>query len=325
MRPRVVITDSNYPDTAIEREVLDEIGAEVVEARATTPEEVVSATSDADALLNQSVHLPATVFEEIDSVSVVARYGVGVDNVDIDAATENGVAVVRVPSYCEAEVATHTLALMLSAVRRTPLYDRHVKSGKWDWKAGRPIPRLVGSTLGFVAFGNIPQKVVERVSGFDFDVLAFDPHREAAELERYGAEKVGFEELLERSDVVTVHAPLTDETDGLFDADAFDRMRDDAVLVNTARGGIVEESALVEALEADQLRGAALDVMAEEPPESSPLFARDDVVLSPHVAWYSESSMSTLRRSAARGIVQVLRGERPDGLVNPSALNGDSP
>jgi D-3-phosphoglycerate dehydrogenase len=313
--PKVVITDSTYPDAAIEREELAGVGATVETAGAATPGEVIERAADADALLNQETELTASVFEALERLEVVARYGVGVDNVDLAAAADHGVTVVNVPSYCEDEVATHTLALILSCLRRVPLYDSHVRSGEWDWSVGRPIRRLAGGTVGLVAFGSIPQRLAGMLSGVDVDLVASDPFQSAEVFESHGVESVALETLLKRADVVSIHAPLTDETEGLVDESALDRMKEDAILVNAARGAIVDHDALVEALRADTIAGAALDVLPEEPPESSPLFDLDDVVLTPHVAWYSESSITELRRSAAREVARVLRGDPPANPV----------
>lgn len=317
----VLITDSNYPDTSIECDVVSAIDAEVVLEDATTPDELVRTTADPDALLNQSVPITRTVLEVFSDLQIVSRYGVGVDNVDIEAATERGIMVANVPSYCEGEVATHALALMLAVVRRVVPYDRSVKDGSWDWKTGRPIPRLVGGTIGFVGFGKIPETLAGRLAGWDLNLVAFDPYRSAAELNEHDVEKAPFHTVLEQSDVISIHAPLTDETDGLFDTAAFGAMKENAVVVNTARGEIVEEEALYDAIDGGEIAGAGLDVTPEEPPDDSPLFDLEKVVLTPHVAWYSEESMVDLRRRAAENVVLGLRGENPDGLVNDAALD----
>lgn len=315
MGPKVVITDSSYPDTAYEREELSTVDATVERVDARTPADVIERAADADALLNQETELTAEVFDTLDELRVVARYGVGVDNIDLAAAEEHDVEVVNVPSYCEEEVATHALALLLACVRRIPLYDAHVKGREWDWKAGSPIRRLGGETVGFVAFGNIAQRFADLLSGFDLEFLAYDPYQSEAVFEDYGVESVSFEELLERTDIASIHAPLTEETRNLFDTETFTRMNDDALLINVARGDIVDTDALAEALRNDQIAGAGLDVLPEEPPGESPLFDLDEVVLTPHVAWYSRDSIEDLRRSAARGVAQVLRGETPDNRV----------
>lgn len=315
--PTVLVTDTDFPDVETEREVLAEADADVAVAQATTAEEVVDAAVDvgADALLVQYAPVTRDAFERLD-LAVVGRYGIGVDSVDVEAATDHGVRVVNVPSYCEDEVSTHAMALLLACVRRVSSFDSAVGSGTWDWTGGRPIHRMRGRTLGLAGFGKIPRRLVRKVDGFGVDVIAYDPYVSEEELATRGVEKVSFEALLDRSDYVSVHAPLTDETEGMFDADAFDRMRDGAVLVNTSRGGLVDTDALFEALADGRLGGAGLDVLPEEPPGESPLLDRDDVVVTPHVGWYSEESLDSLKRTVAEDVARVLAGRDPVNPVN---------
>ena len=321
MDMKVVITDSTYPDVQIEREVLSSVGATVERVNVDTPEAVINTAENADALLNQHTEITKSVFEALDDLTVVGRYGIGVDNLDVTAATKYGVQVVNVPSYCEEEVATHALALLLTCARRVAHYDRRVRAGSWDWKDGRPIHDVGGKTLGLVGFGKIPETLVALTAGFNLEFIAYDPYRSAQDMDSQGVEKVGFDVLLDRADFVSIHTPLTDETHELFDAEAFNRLSNDTVIINTARGGIVNEQALVNALKRDEIAGAGLDVLADEPPGDSPLFARDDVVVTPHVAWYSEESLEAVRRGAAEGVATALHGERPDGLVNPGVMD----
>lgn len=316
MTYEVVITDSTYPDAEIERDVLRDADATVTRADARTPSAVIDAARGADALLNQETELTAEVFEALDGLRAVARYGVGTDNVDVEAAADHDVTVCNVPSYCEDEVSTHALSLLLACARNVSQYDERVKAGEWDWKDGRPLKRLRGRTLGFVAFGNIPRRLAEKASGFGLDYVAYDPYQSPEALAAHGVEKVSFGELLDRADLLSVHAPLTDETRNLLDADAFERLPADAIVVNVGRGGVVDEDALRDALDRGQIAAAGLDVLADEPPETSPLFERDDVVLTPHAAWYSEESIVDLRRSAAKSIARILRGEDVENAVN---------
>ncbi|ADJ16159.1 C-terminal binding protein [Halalkalicoccus jeotgali] len=316
MNSTVLVTDFDFPDLDVERELAAEAGVEIESAAAADPEAVIEAAREvgADALLVQFAPITRTVFEELD-LDVVGRYGIGVDTVDCEAAADHGVPVVNVPDYCQDEVAEHALALTLSCVRETARFDARITDGEWDWTVGRPINRLQGATVGFVGFGSIPERLAAKASGFDFEYLAYDPYRSAEDLAEAGVEKVGFGELLERSRVVSVHAPLTDETHGLLDDEAFATMRDDAVLVNTARGAVVDTTALAAAIEDGGIAGAGLDVMPEEPPEESALFGLEDVVLTPHVAWYSEESIAELRETVVRDVLSVLSGEEPTNPV----------
>lgn len=316
MTHTILVTDFDFPDLDIERELAEEAGVELVSAGTETPEEVIEAAREesADALLVQYARITRDVFETLD-LAVVGRYGVGVDGVDTEAAADYGIPVVNVPDYCEDEVAEHALALLLSCVRETARFDRQVKGGEWDWTAGTPIHRLQGATVGFVGFGSIPQRLAGKASGFGFDFLGYDPYRSADELAEDGVEKVGFEELLDRSRIVSIHAPLTDETRELLDGEAFERMRDDSVLVNTARGALVDCEALASAIAEGEIAGAGLDVLSEEPPEESALFSLDSVVLTPHVAWYSEESIVELRETVTRDVLSVLAGAEPRNPV----------
>ncbi|MFC7212605.1 C-terminal binding protein [Saliphagus sp. GCM10025334] len=315
----ILVTDYDFPDLAEERAVFEGTDVEIVEGQAKTAADVadLAAEWEADALLNQYAPVDATVFEAAPSVRVVARYGRGVDNVNVNDATDHGVFVASVPAYCTDEVSTHALALLLACQRNVVGYDRSIKSGTWDWTEGKPMRRLSSQRLGLVSFGGIARQLAERAQCLDLEVVSFDPYVDEDEMRAAGVEPLEFERLLETSDAVSVHAPLTEETHHLFDADAFAQMRETAYLVNTARGGLVDEDALADALEAGELAGAGLDVLTNEPPTDSPLVGREDVVLTPHVAWYSEDSRAELQRRTAENARDVLAGEVPEGVVNP--------
>jgi D-3-phosphoglycerate dehydrogenase len=316
MTDTIVVTDYDFPDLSVEESVLADEDVELRGEQARTPEAVIEACGDADGLLVQYAEITADVIEALPDLKAVGRYGIGVDSVDLAAATERGVQVVNVPDYCVEEVPTHALALLLTCVRRTATYDAAIKEGTWDWKIGKPIARVTGSTLGLVGFGKLPRRLIELVDGFDLDVLVYDPYVDAAEIEAAGAEKVALGELLERSKYVSVHAPLTDETRGMFDDDAFATMREDAILVNTARGALVDVDALEHAIETGEIAGAGMDVLPEEPPEPTPPFEHDAIVYTPHVAWYSEESAETLRRTVTADVLGIVRGEPAVNPVN---------
>lgn len=315
MTPKLVVTDYDFPDLSIENSVVEGADVDLVGAQAKTPDEVVEAAADADGLLVQYAQISADVLAELD-LAVIGRYGIGVDSVDLDAATRHGVQVVNVPDYCLAEVPTHALSLLLSVVRNTARYDNEVKRGTWDWTTGKPIDRVTGSVLGLVGFGKLPRRLVDLAAGFDFEVLVYDPYVDESTVAAAGCEKVSFDELLDRSRFVSVHAPLTDETREMFDADAFESMRSDAVLVNTARGGLVDVSALRTAIEEEQIAGAGIDVLPSEPPDPTPPFDHPNVVYTPHVAWYSEQSITEMRRTLTADVLDVVRGEPATNPVN---------
>lgn len=317
MTHTVLVTDYDFPDLSIECDVFGD-NVEIISAQATTEEDILDVAREVDvnALLTQYAPIGEQVFEKLPNLRAVGRYGIGVDTIDLNAATAHGVQVVNVPDYCEDEVSTHAFALLLSCERRTAFYDAHVKAGTWDWKEGQPIYRLRGRTLGLAGFGRIPQQLVEKARPFGFEMIAYDPYIDDSILEEYGVKRVDFEGLLKHSDVVSVHTPLNDETRGLFDAEAFAVMDDAAILINTSRGSVVDPIDLAEALESGELRGAGIDVLPEEPPNGLPLLNRNDVVLTPHVAWYSEESIDDLRQRVAADISRILRNQAPKNPIN---------
>jgi D-3-phosphoglycerate dehydrogenase len=317
MDHRVVVSDTKAAADAIAAE-LDHVGATVESVTAHTPEELVSAAADATAVIvDESTPVSREVFAALDALRVVGRAGIGLDNVDLRAAAEAGVTVVNVPDYCVDEVSTHALALLLAVSCSLPAYDAATAAGGWAWSDGEPVHRLRGRTLGLAGFGDINRRLARKVDGFGLDVLAYDPHVPAREMAHLDARKATFEELLGAADAVVVNLPLVEGTRELFDAAAFDAMPEGALFVNTARGGVVDESALVDALADGHLAGAGLDVLAAEPPGDSPLLEMENVVVTPHAGWYSEESREQLGRSVAADVARVLAGERPHNPVTP--------
>jgi len=318
MSYKVVVSDTKVMDGETRAAVLDAVDATVETIAAKEPEAVARAVDGADALIvDAGTQVTAEVIEAADSLKVVGRAGIGMDNIAVRAAVAAGVTAVNVPDYSVEEVSTHTFALMLACLRRIPTFDRSVKRGEWKWAVGQPIRRLAGSTVGLVAFGKLASRFAAKLRGFDIDVIAYDPYAPEYRMGDLGVESVTLETLLGDSDIVSLHAPLTDETRGMIDADALDRMHDDALLVNTARGGLVDEAALYDALISGDLGGAGLDVRKPEPPGDSPLHDLDSVVCSPHVAWYSEESRVELTQTVAEDVIRVLRGEEPENPIDP--------
>jgi D-3-phosphoglycerate dehydrogenase len=319
MGHRVVLSDNKTVDPETQEDVLEAAGADVEVLEEKTESAVEEALQGADGMITDAA-TPVTreVLEATDSLQVVGRAGIGVDNVDVAAAEENDIRVVHVPDYCLDEVSTHALALLLACVRSVPVFDRQTRSGEWDWEEGRPIHRMRGRTLGLAGFGQIAQRLASKVRAYQLDVVAFDPNVEQEVMTDHGVEKVDFDELLTRSDYLSVHIPLFEDTRHLFSTAEFEQMSDDAVLVNTSRGPIVDGDALHEALANDELGRAGLDVMEEEPPDPDhPLFDLDETVITPHVGWYSEESRRDLSRSVASDVAAVLEGEDPKNPVDP--------
>lgn len=320
--PRVVLSAFPMIDPETYREVLADAVDEPVEvevAEMGSTERLIEAAAGADAVVTD-INTPVTEAAlDAADVDVVVRSAVGVDNIDVVAAAERGVTVTRVPDYCTEEVATHSVSLLLACLRSLKPYDDAVAAGGWSWEAGVPTRRVSASTVGLLSFGPIAKRAAEQLSGFGADLVAYDPFVDAEEMADYGVEKVDFDALFDRADHVGVYAPLTDATRGIVDADALARLSEDSVVVNVSRGPVVDAEALLDALEADEVKAAGLDVLAEEPPEDDPLVGRDDTVVTPHAAWYSEEARDDLNRSGAADVAAVLNGETPDGRVDPDA------
>jgi len=317
--PTVVANENAMIRTETLQTVLGD-QATVVSAPLESADDIIAAAGDAVGLVvDVNTPVPTDVFEECEQLRIVARAGVGVDQIDFEAAVEHDVTVVNVPDYCTEEVSTHAVSLLLAGVRRLTEYDRAIEDGSWDWTDGQPIHRLTEQTIGFLSFGGLAKRTAEKLSGLDCRLVAADPYVDAEDMEPYGVEKVAFDELFEEADHISIHAPLTDETHHLFDREAFKRMSETAVLVNVGRGPIVDEEALVWALENNEIAAAGLDVLEEEPPKDSPLTDRQDVILTPHAAFYSEESLTELNEHVANDILAVLAGEQPQGYVDPES------
>jgi len=326
MGPLVVLTDSVFPTLDPAREVLASIGAELRLAETPDPTQVAALAREADALMVTYMPIRAELIQQLQRCRIIARLGIGVDNVDVAAATRAGIVVTNVPDYCIDEVSDHALALLLALARRLFQADRSVRSGVWDVSAVVPVRRLRGRVLGLVGFGKIARALAQKARALGLEVLAYDPYLSREFIEAQGAHPVDLEELLRRSDFISIHVPLTSETRHMFNDESFRKIKPGAFLINTARGPIVDEAALLRALDSGQLAGAALDVLEREPPPSdSPLLRRGDVILTPHIAFYSEEALVELQTRAAEEVVRVLQGQAPRNPVNPEVLRASQP
>jgi D-3-phosphoglycerate dehydrogenase len=323
MRHTVVFTDHTFDDLDIERAILDEVDAELVDAETRDdPLETVLADADPDGVIVMYADADADLLDLMPNCRVVSRTGIGFDNVDLDAATERGVYVTNVPDYCIPEVSDHTVALLLALARKVVDYNDRVKAGEWDVTAGRTMRRLDGGTLGLIAYGDIARAVGEKARALGMDVLAHDPYLDESDVAEAVTLVDDRADLLAESDAVSIHAPLTPTTEGLIGPDELARMKETAFLLNTARGGIVDEDALADAIRVGEIAGAGLDVLAEEPPDNdSPLLDLDEVILTPHAAYNSAESVVELREKAARNVAAALAGEVPPYVVNEAVLD----
>ena len=314
---RVAITDYVFPDLEEEHRVLSEIGAHIVSGQCHTEDEVIELCKGADAVLVCYAPVTARVIDSLDRCKIIARYGIGVNNVDVRRATEKGILVTNVPDYCIDEVSDHALGLLLALARKIPHLDRTVKSGLFDFKAWRPMFRLRGKVLGLMALGKIGQALTPKAQSLGLQVIAYDPFVPAAVADSLGVKLVTWDQLLSESDFISIHSPLTPETRHAFSTEAFRKMKRTAYLINTARGEIIDEEALAQALETGQIAGAALDVLADETTVSrNKLLRFDNIIITPHAAFYSEESTVELQRKAAEQVLAALKGVRPRYLLN---------
>ena len=318
--PRVLIavTDSPFPSLDPARAALARVAPELRMAASPSADDILNVARDADAVLVTYARLPAELLRQLTRCKAIGRFGLGVDNIDIKAAAELGITVTYVPDYCMHEVSDHAMALLLALARKIPLSNKLVQGGRWEMPAVVPIHRLAGRVLGLVGFGNIPRALAPKAKAFGLRVVAHDPFVAGDALAAAGVEGKSFDELLAISDFVSVHAPLTPGTRGLFNADAFGKMKKGSILINTARGPLVDEAALLAALDAGHLGAAALDVIEVEPPaRDSRLLCRDNLVLTPHTAFYSVEALDELQTKCASDVARVLLGEPPVYPVKP--------
>ncbi|WP_337831017.1 C-terminal binding protein [Pseudonocardia sp. TMWB2A] len=315
--PTVVVTDYEFPDLELERTLVEDAGLRFVAARTRTPDEIVAACAGADGIINQYAQLTADVIARLPRTRVISRYGIGLNTIDVDAATQAGILVTNVPDGSLDDVSDHAAAMILGLARGLGRQDRSMRAGGWDYAASGPLYRLRDRVLGLVGFGRIPQRLAVKMQAFGMRVLATDPHADASAAAAAGVELVEPGELYRRADVVSVHAPLTPETSGMVDAAAFAAMKPTTYLVNTARGPVVDEAALVEALRTGRIAGAGLDVFESEPLAADhPLRGLDSVLLSPHCAWYSVDSEAEIRTKTTQNVIDVLTGRLPAYPVN---------
>jgi D-3-phosphoglycerate dehydrogenase len=319
---KVVITDHDYPDLDQERKVFGAIGVEFVAGQCKDEDAVIALARDADALLNEYAKLTPKVIEALENCKIIVRYGIGVDNVNIPAATKAGIMVCNVPTYGIHEVSDHVVGLFFSSIRKIPAMSETVKKGRWDCNLGRPIYRIHGKTLGIAGFGNIARMVVQKLAPWNIKVLGYDPFISESVFKSHGVEKTSFEQLLNESDFVSAHVPHTAETFHMFSYERFKQMKRGAIFINTARGPLVDEDGLYRALQEGWLAGAALDVMEKEPPDPGhPLLSLPNVIITPHMAWYSVESAVDLQRMAAEEVARVLKGEEPLWCLNREVRN----
>lgn len=323
--PTVLVTDYAWPSLEIEREVLAAAGAELLVAETGEEEELVALAPHADAILTNWRPLPPAALDAAPDCLVVSRYGIGVDNIPVEHATALGILVANVPDFCVDEVSDHALALLLACARRIVTFARATQAGEWDVELGRGMTRLRGQRLGLVGNGATARALAAKAQALGLRVAVYTP-RLAPGVEADGVETTDdLQGLLAESDFVSLHAPATDESRGMIGEAELRAMKPRAYLVNVARGALVDEQALLQALTEGWIAGAALDVLANEPAEpDEPLLALDNAIVTPHAAFYSEEAIAEVERRAAESVAAVLRGELPESVVNREVLERET-
>jgi D-3-phosphoglycerate dehydrogenase / 2-oxoglutarate reductase len=311
-RPLIAVTDSPFPSLDPAKAALARVDPELRMARSASADDILAVARDADAVLVTYAKLPGELLRQLTRCRAIGRFGLGVDNIDIPAAAALGITVTYVPDYCMQEVSDHAMSLLLALARKVPLANTLVQSGRWEVPPLVPIRRLGGRVLGLVGFGNIPRTLAPKAKAFGLRVLTHDPYVPPETLAAAGVEGVSFDRLLEISDFVSIHAPLTPATRALFNAEVLRKMKQGALLINTARGPLVDEEALIAALDSGHLGGAALDVVTAEPlTRDSKLLERSNVILTPHTGFYSVEALEELQTKCAADVARVLSGEKP--------------
>lgn len=321
----VLVTDFAWPSIEVEREIFRAAGIRLIIAESGSEKELVCLAPVASGILCNWKTVSAAVLRVAEKCIAVGRYGIGLDNIDVEEATRLGIVVTNVPDYCVDDVADHTMALLFACNRKVCWFDRDIKTGKYDLKAQLPLRRLRSQTLGIAGFGRIGQAVFERASATGLRVIALCPRGSSILPTHKGVEFVSWPDLLRQSDYLSIHLPATPNTVGLFDSRAFEQMKDGVVLINTARGSIVRSEDLLRALGTGKVSAAGIDVWQSEPlPFDDPLANHPRVIATPHAAFYSDQALFELQNAAASQMAFILTGQEPQNVVNRTVLSASN-
>lgn len=314
---KVIITDYEYENVEKEKKIVEEAGFSFCAYQCKSEEDLIQACKDADAVIVQYSEITKTVIQAMEHCQVIIKYGIGVNNIDTEAASEKEIYVCNVPDYGVDEVSNHAVTMIMALSKKLIQIDRSLKNGVWGYQPIEPLYRMAGKTLGLVGIGRIPSSVAKKMKGFDLRILAYDPFVSQEEGRKRGVEMTDFETLVKESDYISIHCPLTEDTTHLFNEAVFKKMKNTAVLVNTARGAIIDEEALIQALQVGEIAGAGLDVFEKEPIEKdNPLLHMNQVICTPHCAWYTLEAIDAVQSKAALEAVNVLQGNAPWNAVN---------
>jgi len=315
---KIVMTDDRHKTYEEEKKVLSNLDAELIIANCATVEDVISVCKDADGIMVNLAPMTAEVIEKLEKCKVIARYGVGFDNVDVAACTKKGIYVTNVTDYCAEEVSDQALALIMACARKVARRDAQVRQGKWNIGSADPIHRIAGQTFAFLGFGMIARCLHRKIKGFNFSkIMVYDPYIDAETIAAMGCEKVDWETAFKSADFISCHMPLNDKTRGIVGKKEFALMKPTAIIVNTSRGPVIDEDAIIDALTTGKINSAGLDVHTKEPlDKDSKFFEIENCVITDHVGWYSEEAMSELKRKVAENVRDVLLGGKPKYPVN---------
>lgn len=320
-KQKVVITDFPFPSRKPVYDVLDSEKFDIVFADLNDKEQFNSLCAEADGIIVTYADMNAGLIGSMKNCRIMARTGVAVNNLDVAAATKKNIYVTNVVMPQVVDVANHAVALLLTSIKKIHLLNEYVRSGHWSLDMAVPIYKMTGRKMGLLGFGHIAKEVAKRIKAFDVEVIAYDPYLPESVFAEHGVASVGFEELIREADYISVHMPLTPDTKNLISFKAFEGMKNSAYLINTSRGGIIDEVALADAVENKKIAGAALDVLATEfPSVDYPLYKYPNIIITPHSAYYSEECVVDLGKSAATEVLRVLSGEKPVSLVNRELL-----
>ena len=320
----VVMTDSQYDSIGIISDKITSAGIRFRLCNCLTEEDVCRETTDADIVLVHFAHITRKAIANMRKCKAIIRGAVGVDNIDVKAATDFGIKVVNVPDYGRDDVANQVLMFALSAVKKLIFLNNEVHRGQWDYSEAKPIHRVSGMTIGLLGFGGIAQLVASKFHFLGSTVIAYDPYVDISLMGMSYVKQKSLNDVLSESDIISIHIPLSDETKNLISYKAFSMMKRNIILINTARGGIIDENALCKALDDGIVAAACLDVLSEERADiENPLFSYKNVYITPHSAWYSEESVTNLMNSVADEAIRVKNGEPLKHVVNKEVLNGN--
>ena len=309
--PVIAVTDSVFPSLDPAKAALARVNPTFRISKSSNADDILAVAKDADAILVTYAKLTRDILLQLTKCKAIGRFGLGVDNIDLPTAKEKGIAVNYVPDYCIREVSDHAIALLLALIRKIPLANRLVQTGRWEMPAVVPIRRIEGTVLGLIGFGHIPRLAVPKAQAFGMKVVAYDPFVKPEQFKALNVEGVDLDTLLKTSDYISVHAPLLPATRGMLNAETFAKAKKGVYIVNTARGPLIDETALVAALDSGQVGAAALDVVTAEPlAKDSPLLGRDNVIVTPHTGFYSIEALEELQTKCAADVARVLSGEK---------------